>query len=247
MSDEEEPSLPAGLDLLWGRRSRGRQGPKPGLTVDAIVDAAIGVADAEGLAAVSMSRVAQELGYTTMSLYRYVDSKDELLALMWNASAAGAPQIEGASWRERLRSWSELQWDLLMVRSWVLEMPAVSPPAGPNALAWVEQALESLSDTALSEDEALGVVGVLSSYALGEARMSHDARKAAADGQPVADYAALLRMVVDEQAYPALYRVAWSGRLDQPSDGDPDKQGFLFGVERILDGVQALIDARTAP
>src|SRR5580658_3820692 len=98
--------LPPGLDLLWGRRERGRRGPKPGLSVDGIVDAAVRIADAEGLEAVSMARVAKELGFTTMSLYRYVASKDELLQLMWNASAQGAEtlELEGTGWRERLRS-----------------------------------------------------------------------------------------------------------------------------------------------
>src|SRR5512146_2779661 len=104
--------LPPGLDLLWGRRERGRRGPRPGLSADAIVGAAVRLADAEGLEAVSMAKVAAELGFTTMSLYRYVASKEELLQLMWNASAAGAEElvIEGPDWRTRLRGWAGIQW-----------------------------------------------------------------------------------------------------------------------------------------
>src|SRR5580658_9843244 len=103
--------LPPGLDLLWGRRERGKRGPRPGLTPDAIVDAAVRIADTEGLDAVSMARVAAELGFTTMSLYRYVTSKDELLQLMWNASARGAETLTlaGETWRERLRGWAVVQ------------------------------------------------------------------------------------------------------------------------------------------
>ena len=102
------PELPPGLDLLWGRRNRGRRGPKPGLTIDAIIEAAVRLADSEGLAAVSMARLAKELGFTTMSLYRYFSSKDEILQLMWNASAHGAEEIvlEGENWRQRLRMWA---------------------------------------------------------------------------------------------------------------------------------------------
>src|ERR1700727_715220 len=85
--------LPAGLDLLWGRRHAGKRGPRRGLSADAIVDAAIRLADAEGLEGVSMARVAAELGFTPMSLYRYVTSKEELLQLMWNASARGAETL----------------------------------------------------------------------------------------------------------------------------------------------------------
>src|ERR1700690_4421209 len=97
--------LPPGLDLLWGRRGRGQRGPKPGLSVEAIVTAAIRVADAEGLEAVSMARVAEQLGFTTMSLYRHVTSKEELLQLMWNASAQEAEDLvlRGDTWRDRLR------------------------------------------------------------------------------------------------------------------------------------------------
>src|SRR5699024_9645568 len=101
MDDHEDVTLPSGLDLLWGRRERRRRGRKPGLDLETIVSAAIAVADAEGLQAVSMARVAKDLGFTTMSLYRYVENKDELLQLMWNASAEGAPKITGADWRSK--------------------------------------------------------------------------------------------------------------------------------------------------
>ena len=88
--ESSTPDLPPGLDVLWGVRGKGQPGPKPGLTVDMIVDTAIALADADGLSAVSMANVAKRLGFTTMSLYRYVVSKEELLQLMWNASASGA-------------------------------------------------------------------------------------------------------------------------------------------------------------
>ena len=88
--------LPPRLQLLWGLQERPRRGPKPGLSLERIVDAAIGLADAGGLAAVSMARVAAELGFTTMSLYRYVPTKDDLLELMVDA-ASGLPPADAAS------------------------------------------------------------------------------------------------------------------------------------------------------
>lgn len=246
MTDEPDTPLPPGLDLLWGRRERGRRGPKPGLDLDAIVDAAIAVADAEGLGAVSMARVAKELGFTTMSLYRYVDSKDELLQLMWNASAAGFDlELTGESWRERLECWTVAQRRVLMRRTWILEMPMPVPPAGPNSLAWTEKAMAALEGTGLNEEEKLGVIGLLSSYSLNEARMAHDARAAATRGGGTMDYATLLRAVVDKDTYPALYRAAHSGEIDDP-DGEGEEESFRFGLDRILDGIAALIEARTA-
>jgi AcrR family transcriptional regulator len=254
--------LPPGLDLLWGRRERGRRGPRPGLSADAIVNAALGLADAEGLEAVSMARVAAELGFTTMSLYRYVTSKDELLQLMWNASALGAERlvIEGTGWRARLRAWAVIQRDMLDLHPWITQMPMAAPPVAPNSLHFVERGMETMDETGLTDMEKLQVIGLLSSYTLSEARMTADAMRAAkaaatsaaaasgasgasgagADGPgPPESYEALLRELVDEKTYPHLYRLAWEPEPENPAS---EREQFLFGVDTILDGVQALID-----
>src|SRR5580700_10469591 len=175
--DAATPGLPPGLDLLWGRRAPGRRGPKPGLSVDGIVGAAVRVADVEGLEAVSMARVAKELGFTTMSLYRYVTSKDELLQLMWNASAQGAESLvlEGDDWRSRLRSWAVVQREMMDRHPWITQMPMAAPPLAPNSLAFVERGLEAMDGTGLADGDKLRIIGLLSSYTLQEARMAHDA------------------------------------------------------------------------
>src|ERR1700744_6444226 len=166
--------LPPGLDLLWGRRERGRRGPRPGLLPDGIVEAAVRVADAEGLEAVSMARVAAELGRTTMSLYRHVASKEELLQLMWNASALGAEHlvIEGDGWRSRLRTWAVIQRDMLDRHPWVAQMPMAAPPVAPNSLHFVERGLAAMDETGLPDASKIQVIGLLSSYTLSEARMA---------------------------------------------------------------------------
>ena len=159
--DAASARLPPGLDLLWGRRPPGRRGPKPGLSVDGIVDAAIRIADAEGLEAVSMARVAKELGFTTMSLYRYVSSKDELLQLMWNASAQGAESLDlrGRRLRERLRRWSMVQRDMLDRHPWITQMPMAAPPLAPNSLTFVERGLETLDGTGIADADKLRLSG----------------------------------------------------------------------------------------
>jgi AcrR family transcriptional regulator len=244
--------LPPGLDLLWGRRERGKRGPRPGLSADAIVEAAVRVADAEGLEAISMARVAAELGFTTMSLYRYVASKDELLQLMFNASALGAESLvlEGDNWRSRLRSWAVIQRDMLDIHPWITQMPMPAPPLAPNSLHFVERALKALDGTGLADSEKLRAIGLISSYTLSEARFANDAARAAAgaakaageSGQapaPPLTYEQLLRELVDEQTFPHLYRIAWSA---SPTDPLTEREEFLAGVDLILDGVQALID-----
>ncbi|HVT69161.1 MAG TPA: TetR/AcrR family transcriptional regulator [Trebonia sp.] len=256
--------LPPGLDLLWGRRERGRRGPRPGLSPDAIVSAAMRLADAEGLEAVSMARVAAELGASTMSLYRHVANKEELLQLMWNGSAVGAEKLvlEGDDWRARIRHWSVIQRDMIDRHPWITQMPMAAPPAAPNSLHFVELGLAALDGSGLTDADALRVVGLLSSYTLSEARMAADAVRAAnaaaataaeldgnGDGDPrsqeditretMDSYEALLREVVDEPTYPHLYRIAWQDPRPGPSS---EREQFLWGVDMILDGVQALID-----
>jgi AcrR family transcriptional regulator len=251
MAGEEPTRLPPGLDLLWGRRAAGKRGPRPGLSADAIVEAAIALADAEGLETVSMARVAAELGFTTMSLYRHVTSKDELLQLMWNASALGAEDLvlEGDGWRPRLRLWATIQRDGIDRHPWITQMPMAAPPVAPNSLTFVERGLETFDGTGLADMDKLRIIGLLSSYTLSEARMAHDAFRAARDqaiaaaggGEPAPlwTFDALLRELVDAQAYPRLHRIAWSPGADaQPSE----REEFLRGVDLILDGVQVLID-----
>src|SRR5919106_4830569 len=99
MSDEIE--LPATIATAWGVREQPGKGPKPGLSVQRIVQAAIATAQDEGLAAVSMNRVASRLGTAAMSLYRYVTSKDELIALMVDEAQGTPPDLPGSGedWR----------------------------------------------------------------------------------------------------------------------------------------------------
>ena len=251
--------LPPGLDLLWGRRERGRRGPRPGLSPDAIVGAAVRVADAEGLEAVSMARVAAELGFTTMSLYRHVANKEELLQLMWNAATFGAERlvIEGDDWRSRLRAWAIIQRDMMDRHPWVAHMPMAAPPVAPNSLHFVERGLGTLDETGLPDSEKIRILGLLSSFTLSEARMADDAMRAAmaaaqlaetapdmadAAAMPPDSFEGLLRELVDERTYPRLYRLAWSPERDEQTS---EREQFLLGIDLILDGVQALID-RTA-
>jgi AcrR family transcriptional regulator len=243
-------SLPPGLDLLWGRRERGKRGPKPGLSIDAIVAKAIAIADADGLGAVSMARVAKELGFTTMSLYRYVASKDELLQLMWNASAQGAEEYEqqGDGWRERLRHWALVQREMLDRHTWITEMPMATPPLAPNSLTFVERGLEALDDTGLTDVDKLRVIGLISSYTLSESRMAHEEARAAAAAPadaPRWSFESLLAELVDADAYPRLTRIAGGGGADAAGDAPTEAEEFRFGLETILDGVESLIERST--
>src|SRR5712691_3973914 len=102
------------LELLWGTRERPSRGPKPGLTLEKIVRAAIEVADAEGLAALSMRRVADQLGFTTMALYRHVPGKADLLDVMLDTVAGERTPLDDVAggWRAKLESAARQDWAL---------------------------------------------------------------------------------------------------------------------------------------
>src|SRR3954454_4391471 len=108
----EGQGLTPGIASAWGVRSPAAKGPRPGLRLERIVAAAGALADAEGLDAVSMNRVAKELGTGAMSLYRHVASKQELLALMIDAAIGTVPATPAdGGWRVRLEhlAWSTVR------------------------------------------------------------------------------------------------------------------------------------------
>lgn len=244
---EQVAALPLGVARAWGLDEHVRSGPKPGLTLAAITRAAIDLADADGLEAASMARIASRLGYTTMSLYRYVGSKDELLVLLLDAvtedALRDAPPVTAGDWRSALRGWAEQQLAVLLAHPWILSLRMPGPPMGPNSLAFVERGLQAMERLPLQPWERMAVIGLLSSYALSEARFSVDA------ADSTLGYGEQLRIIVDPARFPALHAVIASGQLDDmhpPPPGSID-DGTRFGVERILDGVEALVAPRLAP
>src|SRR6266542_4042354 len=168
--DTNAGELPRVLELLWGRDQSGRRGPKPGMTIRDIGAAGVRIADADGLAAVSMSKVAAELGFTTMSLYRYVASKDALYTVMLD-EAYGPPDLAepaaGAGWRERMTIWAIAARDTLLRHPWILQIPLFEPPLSPNQLEWMEAGLQTLGETGLGEQAKLSAMLLVDVYVRG--------------------------------------------------------------------------------
>ncbi|AWS47850.1 TetR/AcrR family transcriptional regulator [Streptosporangium sp. 'caverna'] len=246
MTDETE--LPAEVTLLWGLRETVRRGRKPSLTVADITRAAIEVADAEGLAAVSMARVAAQLGNSTMALYRYVKSKDELLLLMSDAALDGPPDLpDGVDWRTGLTLWARGVLQVLRRHSWSAQIPISGPPMGPNNLWWFDRALHALGDTGLTEEDKVGVVMGLLTFVHGELRLSIDLAKGYAENPDAfgRQYGMALAQVVDAQRFPALSKVVVAGVFEGEIPYDEEAEGeFVLGL--YLDGVAAFIERRTA-
>jgi AcrR family transcriptional regulator len=250
-----EPGIPPLLEQLWGLRGPARRGgPKPALSVERIVAAAMELADGGGLAALSMSRLAEKLGFTTMSLYRYVASKDDLLVLLLDVGIGPPPDgPPAAGWRAGCRQWAWALQQVYRRHPWAVELPISALPAGPHQLAWFEQGLAALAETRLDLGERASAVLLLAMYVRGQAQLGLDlvraGRQAAAAGQDAPpEWTALVRRLADPVRFPELTKVIEAGVLDDDPEqaaGYPDDE-FDFGLQRILDGIEALHRSRSA-
>jgi AcrR family transcriptional regulator len=232
--------VPDDVALLWGLREAPRRGPRPTLGVDEILRAAVAVADADGLGAVSMARVAAELGHATMALYRHVRSKDELLALMADAALEVPPELPAGDWRAGLETWARAIVAVSRRHPWMARLPVDGPPSGPGSLAWLDRALGALEDTPLHDGEKMGVVMGLLTYAQGQIRLGAELATSLAERPEVfARYGAVLAQLVDPARFPSLGAMIAGGTFAGGADGGDDD--FDLGLTLYLDGVAGLV------
>ena len=225
-------------ELLWGRQPAPSRGPKPAITLTGIAEAAIRIADAEGLDAVSMQRIAGELPVTKMALYRYVPGKTELLAVMSDLAMGAPPERPGLPWREALQTWAMDLYAGFTRHPWLLQSTIGRRLLGPNELAWMEQGLAALGDSGLRGGEQLDSILVITSHVRNIAQQS-----TTFPGHSVG--------LTEEEVTRSLAEI-----LTTESDRFPnlaaalrtaagsENQGLEFGLDRILDGLELLISAR---
>ncbi len=246
--NDQGTGLPASLEQAWGLRERPHRGPRPGLSLTRIVAAAVRIADADGLAAVSMSRVAAEVGSGPMSLYRYVAAKDELVALMVDAAYGPAPaqREAGEDWRAGLSRWAWSMRAAMTQHPWVLQVPISGLPVRPNEVTWFEAGLACLADTGVREEEKASVLMLMSGYVRNSASIDADIeaavrRSGLTPDEWMASYARTLCQLADPASFPAITRFAAAGVFER---ADPPEAEFTFGLERILAGVADLVAER---
>lgn len=244
MTEARSPvdELRRSLELLWGRGAEPSRGPRPGLTVDRIVDAAVALADADGLAALSMRNLAGALGVGTMTLYRYVPGRAELVALMVDrVSGEGLddPPADGG-WRERLAAAALGEWALYRRHPWLLSVEQGRPLLGPRSMAATESALGTLEGTGLPVLDRMSVVMLVSSFVSGLARSAAE-MAGAAERTGISDeewWAAHGEFLADSaERAPHLWAAGAAGAW---ADGALE-QDLRFGLETILDGVAARV------
>ncbi|PRY29383.1 TetR/AcrR family transcriptional regulator [Pseudosporangium ferrugineum] len=241
------------IDLLWFEEPQSRRGRKKGLSLTQVVDAAIALADAEGLDAVSMRRVAQELGVVPMTLYTYVPDKAALLDLMVDAlylrmerSAAGDP-----GWRERVRTVAGDNRMLYEHHPWAAELSASRPPLGPGLMAKYEHELRAFEGSGLDNVETDSALTFVLGFVQHSARAAVQARAVAerseqTDAQWWEESGPLLEKVFDRHRYPIAVRVGEAAGAELGGAFNAE-HAYAFGLERVLDGLAALIEARPGP
>jgi AcrR family transcriptional regulator len=220
-------------ELLWGRRLQPSRGPKPAVTLAVIAEAAIRIADAEGLDALSMQRVADDLPVTKMALYRYVPGKTELVAVMSDLAVGEPPEHDGLPWREALKTWALDLSTAFAKHPWLLQSTIGRRLLGPNELTWMDRGVQALAGSGLTGGEQFDSILVLTSH------VRNLAQQTITTGLTEDDINQALAEILSTEAarFPSLAAAM------QTAAGS-ENQGLEFGLDRILDGIELLISAR---
>ncbi|QAY78845.1 TetR/AcrR family transcriptional regulator [Sphingosinicella sp. BN140058] len=227
------------FDLLWAADRGRKRGPKPRLTREAVVAAAIDVADREGLEAVTMQRLARALNSKPMTLYRHVPSKEALTELMWDAALGAAPLLPDDDWRQALKGWAAASFESLERHPWMIELVGSIRSVGPGWTAWLEAGLAGMRALKLGTGEKLAVLTLIDGHLRSAARLRFGIK---ASPEWAADFGHMVQRVSADASFPMLAALARNanGPDEDMSLGDM----FTFGLDRILDGVGAFAERR---
>lgn len=216
------------------------------------------LADRDGLPGATLPKIAKELGVSPMSLYRHVGSKDELLVLMRDLALGAPPEVETAPdrWRAGLRQWTVAQRLVNHDRPWLPRLPIAGPPMGPHEIAWMEAGLSALSGTGLDWAAKVGSLTLLSGYVRHASLLAQEHAQGRSEtglSQEEAEraYGRTLARLITPDRFPQVALLFSSGLFEAAPEGAYDDPAtdhdFVFGLERVLDGIAVAVDrARTA-
>jgi AcrR family transcriptional regulator len=222
-------STPRPVPPVWSRLPPERP---PRLTREVIVEAGLRLADAEGLDAVSIRRVAAVLDARPMTLYSHIDRKEDLLDLMFDRLAGtvleGEPLPSG--WRDALVVIASRKRRVCLAHPWAVALYARRPRVGPNSVMQLERSITALRPLTADLTQAIRVVNAVDDYTMG-----HVTRELIYDAGGVADWAQAMRPylagLAESGQYPALAPLLAD---PVPDDGDAT---FVTGLGWLLDGI----------
>ena len=239
-----DPDLRRRSELLWDNRTPATRGPKAGLTPDDVVQAAMQIADEDGLSAVTMQAVAARIGFTTMATYRYFPNKEALFDAIVDAGLGSPPRPTEprAHWREEIAQWSRAKRAMLCARPWLAELPFVAAPHGPNWLSWLEALTVPLASTGLSSPDIGEMLGVVDGFTRGASdtavSLARSRARGMSDQQWAAAVGADLGRAIGDPRFPQFAAV-----LTTPPNGRPRtmEESFEFCLQRVLDGIELYV------
>lgn len=229
------------VELLWDPASSSGRGPKPKTDVGEVARAGVAIADAEGLAALSMRKVAAELGVGVMSLYTYVPGRDELIELMidrvYGEHALPDPTL---AWRSRLDRWARESWQLYLSHPWLLDHNSARLPIGPHVLDVEESLYATLAAAGAESTEIVALGNLIRWQLLGAARSTvgdqSEERHTGVSAEAYWDSRASFWVThFDPERFPTMLAIHESGGFD-----DPVGWSFETMLTRLLDGIQQL-------
>ncbi|MFB0628258.1 TetR/AcrR family transcriptional regulator C-terminal domain-containing protein [Streptomyces sp. AB3(2024)] len=226
----------AGIDpeQLWLSSDRPRRGRKPAYSRETITAAAVALADAEGLEAVTIRKVAAQVGAGAMSLYSYAPDKETLLELMVDHVSGELPTTHTPTddWRAALKAIAHLQRDHMLRHPWLPAALAAHRTPGPNTLAFLERALAALRPTGLDGAAKLEIFAQLTAFVAGH--VGHEIARAAASRSPdrVAAEVRYLTAVAMDGRHPELAEA-----LTAPARPLTPEATFDRFLNRLVDGL----------
>jgi AcrR family transcriptional regulator len=235
------------IALLWRDAAAvPRRGPARAWDLDALVAAAIGLADDGGLSAVTIRAVARAVGAAPMSVYTYVPGKAELLDLMLDAVYAAMPRTDTSAqpWSERVRTVAEENRVLLADHPWAARVGTRRPPLGPGSIGKYDHELAAFDGLGLDDVARDSCLAYVVEFVRSAALAAQDAQDATAAGHDDAQWWAVagpsLARVLDPAAYPLASRVGTAAGTAHGSAADPD-HAYRFGLDRVLDGLAVFV------
>ncbi|MFC4056047.1 TetR/AcrR family transcriptional regulator [Actinomadura syzygii] len=216
--------------------TRPRGGRRPKLTREAIIETAVNIADAEGLEAVSIRRIANELGVRAMSLYTHIAAKQDILDLMYD-QVAEEVLLEGElpdDWREAMLRITRREREVGLKHPWMFELSRLSPRVGPNGLRHAEQSLAAASRLADDPESMLAIITTVDYYMLGYTLREQHVREAGMDGLQRAQTSLVeqeyVRILMETGEFPHLKPLFDAGIVIQDD--------FEQGLNWLLDGIE---------
>lgn len=230
---------------IWARPVRSGRGPDPTYSREQITEAAIKIADAEGIEAVSMRRIAREVSAGAMSLYRYLGSKDDLIELMTDTVEGEdpLPGIPGEGWRAGIQRMADRARAIMLRHPWVATLSPGRPGFGPNMMASMEACLRYVDGLGLSIDEMLNIVLNVAGFVRGFVQSELGAaeaerRSGISEEQWRQDNGPYLMGLLETGQFPLLRKVIEDAVFPHMN---MDQQ-FQTGLNHLLDGIAAKLD-----